>query len=66
MQLVRSSCLLAATICFFGGLRFLPLAEASSITFLAPVIVVAFSRPMLGERPTRPRVAAAVVGFIVF
>jgi drug/metabolite transporter (DMT)-like permease len=64
MQLVRSSCLLAATICFFGGLRFLPLAEASSITFLAPVIVVAFSRPMLGERPTRPRVAAAVVGFI--
>src|SRR5438034_2407336 len=29
MQLVRSSCLLAATICFFGGLRFLPLAEAS-------------------------------------
>ena len=64
MQLLRSSLLLAATICFFGGLRFLPLAEASSITFLAPVIVVAFSRPVLGERPTRPRIAASIVGFI--
>ena len=43
MQLVRSSFLLAATMCFFGGLRFLPLAEASSITFLAPVIVDAIA-----------------------
>ncbi len=64
MQLVRSACLVAATICFFGGLRFLPLAEASSITFLAPIVVVALSRPVLGERPTPPRIAAAIVGFI--
>ena len=64
MQLMRSAFLLAATMCFFGGLRFLPLAEASSITFLAPVVVVALSRPVLGERPTRPRIAASIVGFI--
>jgi len=64
LQLLRSSFLLAATICFFAGLRFLPLAEASSITFLAPIFVVMLSRPVLGERPTRPRIAAAVVGFI--
>src|SRR5204862_2959417 len=54
----RSSFLLAATM------RFLPLAEASSITFLAPVVVVALSRPVLGERPTRPRIAASIVGFV--
>jgi len=64
MQLLRSAFLLAATIGFFGGLRFLPLAEASSITFLAPIVVVALSRPVLGERPTRPRIIASIVGFI--
>jgi len=63
MQLLRSACLLAATICFFAGLRFLPLAEASSITFLAPIVVVVLSRPVLGEQPTRPRIIASVVGF---
>ena len=45
--------LVAATICFFAGLRYLPLAEASAITFLAPIIIVVLSRPVLGERPTR-------------
>ena len=64
MQLLRSAFLLAATICFFGGLRFLPLAEASSITFLTPIVVVALSKPVLGELPTRPRIIASVVGFI--
>jgi drug/metabolite transporter (DMT)-like permease len=64
MQLLRSAFLLAATICFFGGLRFLPLAEASSITFLAPIVVVALSKPILGELPTRPRIIASIVGFI--
>ena len=64
MQLLRSTLLLVATICFFGGLRFLPLAEASSITFLAPIVVVALSKPVLGELPTRPRIVASIVGFI--
>jgi drug/metabolite transporter (DMT)-like permease len=64
MQLLRSAFLLAATICFFGGLRYLPLAEASSITFLAPIVVVALSNVVLDERPTRPRIVASIVGFI--
>ncbi len=64
LHLVRSACLVAATICFFGGLRYLPLAEGSAITFLAPIFIVVLSRPMLGERPTRARWTASVVGFI--
>jgi len=64
MQLLRSGFLVSATACFFAGLRYLPLAEASSITFLAPIVVVLLSRPVLGERPTPPRIAAAVVGFL--
>ena len=63
MQLLRSSCLVAATCCFFFGLRFLPLAEASAITFLAPVVIVVLSQPVLGERPTRVRWAAVALGF---
>jgi drug/metabolite transporter (DMT)-like permease len=63
-QLLRSAFLLTATFCFFGGLRYLPLAEASSITFLAPVFVVMLSGPLLGEAPTRVRWLAAITGFI--
>jgi drug/metabolite transporter (DMT)-like permease len=62
-HLLRSALLLAATIGFFAALRYLPLAEASSITFMAPMIVVALSWPVLGERPSRARIAASVVGF---
>ena len=63
LQLVRSTFLLTATICFFGGLRYLPLAEGSAITFLAPIFVVVLSGPLLGELPTRARWIASVAGF---
>jgi len=64
LQLVRSALLLAATVCFFGGLRLLPLAEGSAITFLAPIFVVLLSRYMLDERPARAHRVAAVLGFV--
>ena len=63
MHLLRSALLLAATACFFGALRYLPLAEGSAITFMAPMIVVALSWPVLGERPTRARMIASIAGF---
>lgn len=64
LQLLRSLFLLLATLGFWGGLRYLPLAEASSITFLAPMIVVALSWPILRERATRARHLASVTGFV--
>jgi drug/metabolite transporter (DMT)-like permease len=64
LQLVRSTLLLAATACFFGGLRFLPLAEGSAIAFLAPIFVVLLSGHMLDERPSRAHWVAAVLGFL--
>jgi drug/metabolite transporter (DMT)-like permease len=63
MQLLRSLCLVSATACFFGGLRYLPLAEGSAISFLAPMFAIVLSIPVLGERPTRARWIAALVGF---
>jgi drug/metabolite transporter (DMT)-like permease len=64
LQLLRSTLLMMATICFFGGLRYLPLAEASAIIFLAPIFVVVLSGPLLGERPGRARWIAVITGFI--
>ena len=63
LQLARSVCLIVATLCFFGALRFLPLAEASAITFLAPMFAILLSNRVLGEKPTRVRWIAAIVGF---
>lgn len=63
LQLLRSLFLLLATLGFWGGLRYLPLAEASSITFLAPTFVVLLSWPILHERATRARKVASAVGF---
>ena len=64
LQLVRSLMLVLATIGFFGGLRYLPLAEASAVTFLAPIFVVTLSWPILRERAPRARRIASVAGFI--
>ena len=64
MQLLRSTFLLAATIFFFAGLRYMPLAEASAIAFVAPIFVVVLSGPLLGERPDRARWIACLAGFI--
>lgn len=64
LQLLRSLFLLLATLGFWGGLRYLPLAEASSITFLAPTFVVLLSWPLLRERATGARRIASTVGFV--
>ena len=64
LQLLRSTMLLGATVCFFAGLRYLPLAEGSAILFLAPIFIVILSGPILGERPTRARWVAAIAGFV--
>jgi len=63
LQLVRSALLVTATLSFFAALRFLPIAEASAITFIAPVFVVLLSPWMLGERLRRSRLVAALAGF---
>jgi drug/metabolite transporter (DMT)-like permease len=63
MQLGRSLLLLAATIAFFSALRYLPLAEASAISFLAPMFIVLLSGPLLGEVVPPARWAAVALGF---
>lgn len=63
LQLTRSVLLLAATAFFFTALRYMPLADAVAINMVAPLLVAAFSIPILGEHVGIRRWAAIVVGF---
>ena len=48
---------------FLTAIHFIPLADAIAIEFVSPLIVVALSVPLLGERAGRHRWAAVLVGF---
>ncbi|ABP34761.1 DMT family transporter [Polynucleobacter asymbioticus] len=64
LQLFRSCLLVASATLFFAGLNWLPLAEASSITFTAPIWVAILSGPMLGERVGLKEWLVAGIGFL--
>jgi drug/metabolite transporter (DMT)-like permease len=63
-QVLRSAIHLGSMICFFTGVKYLPLAKASSISFLAPFFVALLAWPILGERMTPGRIGAVIVAFI--
>ncbi len=63
LQLLRSTLLVCTSLLFFGGVQFLPLAEASAIAFTAPIWVAILSGPMLGERVAKSDWAVAAIGF---
>lgn len=63
LQLTRGSLLVGSTAFFYLSLKFLPLAEAAAISFVAPVLVTAFSGPLLRERITVRQWIAVVLGF---
>jgi drug/metabolite transporter (DMT)-like permease len=52
-QLARALCLLGTSLFFTTALLYIPLAEATAVNFLAPVLVTALSVPLLKERVTR-------------
>ncbi len=64
LQAGRSAALLVATICFFSALRFIPLAEATAIIFVAPFMIVGISVFFLGEHVGIRRIAAVGVGLV--
>lgn len=63
IQLGRSTLLLASTLLFFTAIQFVSLAQAASISFTAPLIVVLLAGPMLGERVRLSRVIGVLFGF---
>jgi drug/metabolite transporter (DMT)-like permease len=63
LQIVRSVLILLTTSMFFTGLRTVPLATATSIMFLTPLVVTVLSIPLLGEKVGPRRLAGVLVGF---
>jgi drug/metabolite transporter (DMT)-like permease len=63
LVLIRALCLAAASL--FIGLAFqrLPIAEATGILFLSPLLVVLVAGPILGERVGALNWVAAIAGF---
>ena len=55
---------LTGMACNFGGMIFLPMAEATTINLSVPIFAVIFAAALLGERTGWQRWSAVIVGFI--
>jgi drug/metabolite transporter (DMT)-like permease len=64
IHIVRGLCVVAANMCLFLGLAALPLAEATAIFFVSPLIITVFSVIFLHETVGPRRWAAIAVGFV--
>lgn len=62
LQILRAALLVMTIGTLFAGLKFIPLADATAITFSSPLIVAALSGTLLGERVGIHRWAAVLVG----
>ncbi|MBI4256088.1 MAG: DMT family transporter [Candidatus Rokubacteria bacterium] len=62
-QLARSLLLLASTSFFFTALGWVPLAEATAVSFTSPLVVAALAGPMLAERVGLGHWLAIAAGF---
>lgn len=63
-QLLRSVFLMATTGMFNAGIRTVPLATATTIMFLNPILVTIFAIPLLGEKVSLSRWFGVSFGFI--
>ncbi len=62
LQLVRSGLLVLSIAALFIGLTYLPIAEATAISFMSPLFIVALSVPLLRERVGAHRWIAVLIG----
>jgi drug/metabolite transporter (DMT)-like permease len=64
LQIVRGLLLVGSTCFFFSALKFLPMAEASAIGFISPLLVTVFGRVLLKEKVSPRRWIAVGTGFL--
>ena len=63
LQLARAVTVFSFAIFLFAALKYLPQAEATAISFVAPLLILVLAGPLLGEHVGRARWAAALAGF---
>lgn len=64
LQVLRAALSIPMVWCFFTGLKTLPLAEAITIAFVAPLFITMLSPSILGEKIGPRRWGAVAVGFV--
>jgi len=64
LQIARAVVLALSTILYFSALALMPIAEASAITFLSPLLLTALSVLLLGERVSPAAWVAVGTGFL--
>ena len=64
LHVFRGGCVVVANMSFFVGVAALPLAEATPIFFVAPLIITALSVPFLGEKVGVRRWLSVMVGLV--
>ncbi len=63
MNVLRGMIMGLAAVLFFTAIKYMPLADAISIFFVEPIIVMLMSMAFLGETVSWRRLVAAAVGF---
>lgn len=63
LVIVRAACLMGVSLFMALALKRMPVAEATSIQFLAPMLVVLLAKPVLGETIGSARWASVLAGF---
>jgi len=64
LHALRGVLIVIANMSFFAALAVLPLAEATAIFFVAPLMITLLSIPLLGEKVGPLRIGAVVVGLL--
>lgn len=61
---IRAVFTVASAFCFVSGVKYLPLADATAITFAGPLFITMLAIPVLGERVGWRRWSAVIAGFL--
>ncbi|HKY92321.1 MAG TPA: DMT family transporter [Nevskiaceae bacterium] len=64
LVVVRGACLAVVTLCAAFAFRHMPVAEATAIFFVSPLLVVLVAGPILGESVGRFEWGASLAGFV--
>jgi drug/metabolite transporter (DMT)-like permease len=64
LQILRGVCLLGSALFFILALGHLPIAEATAINFITPLLITALAVPILGEIVRPQGWVAVVIGFL--
>ncbi|MCW1956187.1 MAG: DMT family transporter [Roseobacter sp.] len=63
LHLLRGGFVVVSNLSYFAALAVLPLADATALFFVAPLMITVLSIPILGEKVGPWRLGAVVVGF---